>query len=103
MDRIAKLAAGLPDELDVAMDAVMQSVMHFEAVFARLDSGDVSLGQAEALEETLGRAHRLLSGVVGKHDELRFYIRKALGEAAAPGWVCRDGAIYKDVDTLAAD
>jgi hypothetical protein len=103
MDRIEKLAAGLPDELNVAMDAVTQSVLHFGAVFGRLDTGDVSIGQAEALEATIDRAQRLLSSVAGKHEELRTYIRRALIEADAPNWVCQDGGIFKIGEAVVAD
>jgi hypothetical protein len=75
MDRIERVARGLPAALDEAVADVKVATAAFEALNSMLDSGTVTVDWTEKVEAQADAARRQLLGVLGSVDDMKLHCR----------------------------
>jgi hypothetical protein len=86
-----------PSIVPWSVGTVNASTAAMSAMLGRIKKdGGVTVEDAEAVEEQVDAAGRLLSGVSADHSAMKDYVRRALVEAEAPDWHCEGGVIFKE-------
>lgn len=95
-DRVGAVVTGLPAAIDEASLTALDALERFAALYQRLDTGEVTVAEMEAIEAALDVATRAVGSVARQVEVVRDNARKSLWEAGSPHWSMEHGAVFRN-------